>query len=253
MRVVTRVIGVIIASTSLSAAADVTETETFSFEMADGGRINLENINGDVKITGGSGKTVEIIADKRADNAEDLARLKVEIKAEPDSIYIDTVHEKSESRWFGSNNSGEVTYTLTVPAAANLDTISTVNGEVEIAGVSGTVNAESVNGGIYLENLTGDADLETTNGNIEAHFDRMQGSQHIDADTVNGRITLHIPENASARVSAETLNGSINAEDFGLEVDSGGFVGKDLNDTIGSGEARIDLDTVNGGIRIRKL
>jgi hypothetical protein len=48
------------------------------------------------------------------------------------------------------------------------------------------------------------------------------------------------------------MNGGINADDFGLEVDEGGFVGKDLNGNIGSGEARVDLDTVNGGIRIRK-
>ncbi|HET6564500.1 MAG TPA: hypothetical protein VFG52_03730, partial [Xanthomonadales bacterium] len=57
---------------------------------------------------------------------------------------------------------------------------------------------------------------------------------------------------ASARVSAETLNGGINGDDFGLEVDKGSFVGKDMDGNIGSGEARIDLDTVNGGIRIRK-
>ncbi len=252
MRVVAKVIVAIITSASLNAFGDVKETETFTFELDEGGRISLENINGDVRITGGPGNTVEIKADKRADNAEDLAKLQVKVKAEPSSIYIDTVHEKSESRWFGNNNSGGVTYTLTVPTGANLDSISTVNGDVEISAVAGTVKAESVNGNLQLENLAGDSNLETTNGSIEAYFDRMEGSQNIDADTVNGRITLHIPENASARLSAETLNGSIDASDFGLEADAGGFVGKELNGTIGSGEARIDLDTVNGGIRVRK-
>jgi len=251
MRVASKLFGVIILSTSLSALAEVKETETFSFELSEGGRISLENVNGDVRIVGGTGNTVEIKAEKRADNAEDLARLIVKIKAQPDSIHIDTVHEKSQSRWFGRNNSGQVTYTLAVPEASNLDSISTVNGEVEISGVSGMTNAESVNGALLLRNLRGDADLQTTNGSIEAHFDSMHGSQHVDADTVNGRITLHLPENASARLSAQTLNGSINAEDFGLEVEPG-FVGKSLKGNIGSGEARIDLDTVNGGIRVRR-
>ena len=252
MHVLAKVIGALIASTTLTAFASVTETETFSFELAENGRISLDNVNGDVRITGGSGNTVEIKADKRADSAEDLARLTIEIKADPDSIHIETREEKSGGRWFGNHNSGKVTYTLTVPAGVDLDTISTVNGNVEISDVSGTTNAESVNGDLLLENLMGDADLETTNGGIEAHFDALQGSQRIDAGTVNGRITLFLPENASARISAETLNGSINAEDFGLEEDSGGYVGTDLNGTIGDGEARIDLDTVNGGIRVRK-
>lgn len=241
----------ILTTSSLTVLADVQETETFSFELNKNGRISLSNINGDVQITGGSGNNVEITADKRADDEEDMAKLSIKVKAEPDSIRIETVHGKSESRWFGSD-SGTVTYTLKVPAYTNLDTISTVNGNVTVEGVAGAVNVESVNGELDLQNLAGDVDLETTNGGIEASFDSLEGSQRISADTVNGRITLNLPANASARLSAETLNGGINAEDFGLEVDSGGFVGKDLNGNIGSGEARIDLDTVNGGIRVRK-
>jgi len=241
----------IFATSSLTVRADVQETETYSFELNQNGRISLSNINGDVRISGGSGSAVEITADKRADDEDDLAKLTIKVKAEPDSIRVETVHGKSESRWFGSD-SGEVTYTLKVPAYANLDTISTVNGDVLVEGVSGTVSVESVNGELDLRNLAGDVDLETTNGGIEASFDLLEGSQRVSADTVNGRITLYLPANASARLSAETLNGGINAEDFGLDVDSGGFVGKDLNGNIGSGEARIDLDTVNGGIRVRK-
>jgi len=236
---------------SISAMADVQETETFSYEISDNGRISLSNINGDVQITGGSGSKVEITADKRADDADDLEKLTIKIDALADSIRIETVHGKSESRWFGGD-SGQVTYTLQVPDNVNLDTISTVNGDVLIEGVAGTVKAESVNGDLDLQNLAGDVDVETTNGNIEASFDALAGTQRVGGDTVNGRITLYLPADASARVSAETLNGGINGDDFGLEVDSGGFVGKDLNGTIGGGEARIDLDTVNGGIRIRK-
>ncbi len=253
MRAIATGLMAILVSSSLTLMAAERETETFSYELAKGGRISLENVNGNVKITGGSGSKVDITAEKRADNAEDLAKLKVKIKADTDAIYIETVHEKSESRWFGSNNSGEVSYTLTVPAWANLDTISTVNGEVDIAGVSGTVNAESVNGNLELVNLAGDTSLETTNGSIDASFDQLQGSQRVNVDTVNGRITLHLPGNSSCRVSAETLNGGIDAKDFDLNVEKGGFVGKDLNGIIGSGEARVDLDTVNGGIRIRKI
>ena len=50
---------------------------------------------------------------------------------------------------------------------------------------------------------------------------------------------------------AETVNGSIDADDFGLEPEKG-FVGRDLDGTIGDGDARISLDTVNGSIRINE-
>ncbi len=53
-----------------------------------------------------------------------------------------------------------------------------------------------------------------------------------------------------SRVSADTLNGGINASDFGLKVEKG-FVGSDLNGKIGGGSARLNIDTVNGAIKIR--
>lgn len=251
MRLTTMTLLAVFASTSLAVSAAERETETFSFELNEGGRISLENVNGDVEITGGTGSRVEIIAEKSADDADDLARLEVKIMADPDAIRIETVHAKNDKRWM-NNNSGEVSYTLKVPSTVTLDTISTVNGDVSIEGVTGTVKAESVNGDLDLQNLAGDASLETTNGNIEASFAVLKGSQRVNADTVNGRITLLLPADSSAKLSAETLNGGINADDFGLEVDKRSFVGKDLDGDIGSGEARIDLDTVNGGIRIRK-
>ena len=61
---------------------------------------------------------------------------------------------------------------------------------------------------------------------------------------------MNLPADADVQVSADTLNGGISAGDFGLEVEKG-FVGSDLNGSIGNGSARLNLDTVNGAIKIR--
>jgi DUF4097 and DUF4098 domain-containing protein YvlB len=138
-----------------------------------------------------------------------------------------------------------------VPAGVSLDAIETVNGDVRIRAVSGTVKAGTVNGGLEVENLSADVSLETVNGTITADFDTLGADQRVDAEAVNGRIELLLPADASARVNAETVNGSIDADDFGLEPEKG-FVGRDLSGEIGGGDARISLDTVNGSIKIRK-
>ncbi len=91
----------------------------------------------------------------------------------------------------------------------------------------------------------------TVNGGIEAAFDKLEGNQSVKAETVNGRVTLVLPEDADCELNADTLNGGINAKDFGLKADKG-FVGSDLNGKIGSGSARVNIDTVNGGIKIKK-
>jgi DUF4097 and DUF4098 domain-containing protein YvlB len=122
---------------------------------------------------------------------------------------------------------------------------------VNISGVSGDVVAESVNGEIEISDLAGDAELSTVNGNIDARFVKLEGQQSVKAETVNGRVTIHLPADADVEVSADTLNGGINGRDFGLETDKG-FVGSDLNGRIGNGSARLNIDTVNGAIKIRK-
>ena len=115
---------------------------------------------------------------------------------------------------------------------------------------SGSVAAESVNGGLEIQDLVDDASLSTVNGSIDAEFSRLEGQQRVKAETVNGRISITLPENADVEVSADTLNGGINGRDFGLETDKG-FVGSDLNGKIGNGSARLNVDTVNGSIKIR--
>lgn len=246
-------LGAALLLASASLIADMKETEEFSFEVNPGARLSLENINGSIEISGVSGSTVDIIARKKAGKQEYLDELRVVIDADSDYLRIETRHPDSKGGWFkwGNDSSGSVSYELTVPADMNLDTIETVNGDVEIARVDGEVKASTVNGSLNVSGLMADVDLETVNGSIRAEFEALGDGQRVNAEAVNGKIVLLLPANASARVEAETVNGSIDADDFGLEAEKG-FVGRDLSGTIGGGDAKISLDTVNGSIRINK-
>jgi DUF4097 and DUF4098 domain-containing protein YvlB len=235
------------------ALADVEETEKFTFDIKTGGRISLENINGDIRITGGGGDTVDIVAHKKASKQEYLDKLKIVTDANSDYLRIETRHPSNKESWFnwGNSHSGSVSYELTVPASVNLDKISTVNGNIEILSVNGKVKAETVNGDLVASDLVSDVDLETVNGGVSAEFDSLGGNQRVSAEAVNGRIVLELPADTSARVHAETINGKIDGEAFGLEIDKG-FVGRECDGEIGNGDARISLDTVNGSILIAK-
>lgn len=232
--------------------ADVTATEKFDFELNPGGSLRVENINGDISITAGSGNTVRITAYKKANDKEYLEGLEIHISADEDRIRIRTEHPDRKGGWFGFNSgSGSVSYEIVVPADTQLDSIDTVNGEIEIEGIAGDVSADTTNGGINVTGLRGNFRGDTVNGSIDATFDTLGGNQRVVADTVNGRITLRLPADASAEIDAGTVNGGIDADDFGLEVEKG-FLGRDLEGEIGTGEARINLGTVNGRIRISK-
>lgn len=233
-----------------SLFASVTEEETFSYTLDDGGRFSISNVNGAITITGGKGDRVEIVAIKKADSQQELDEIDIEISHSADEIVVETELGDSHG-WFSfSHNSGQVKYIITVPSGTVLDAIETVNGNVTISGVSGKVVAESVNGELKLSDLADDVSLSTVNGGIHADFAKCGGQQNIRAETINGRITLTLPKDADVSINADTMNGGINGKDFGLEADKG-FVGSDLRGNIGSGSASINIDTVNGSIKIR--
>ena len=232
-----------------SLIASVTEEETFSYKLDDGGRFSVSNVNGSITVTGGSGDRVEIVATKKAKNQKDLDEIEIEISHSASEIVIETELGDSDG-WFSHGSSGQVKYVITVPSGTMLDSVETVNGDVTISGVVGMVVAESVNGDLEISGLASDVRLSTVNGGINAGFDKCEGQQSIKAETINGRVTIALPKNADVEVSADTMNGGINGRDFGLETDKG-FVGSDLNGKIGNGSARLNIDTINGSIKIR--
>jgi len=238
-------------ATSVSANAKVTKEETYTFNITEGGNLSVSNVNGSITVTGSNTDDIEVRAIKTAENQKGLDKIEIKINQSSDSVEIETDLADSK-RWFGwGGDDGQVTYEIKVPAGLNLDSIETVNGSVEIKGVSGDVHAESVNGEIELEDLAGDVQMETVNGSINASFATLGGQQRAKGSTVNGRMTLRLPADADVEINADTLNGSINAKDFDLEPKKG-FVGSDLNANIGDGSARLNLDTVNGSIKIHR-
>jgi len=248
MKIKLFVFAVALAATG-SLFASVTEEETFSFTLEDGGRFSISNVNGSITVTGVSGNNVEIIAIKKADNQKDLDEIEIEISHSANEIEIETELGDSDG-WFRNSTSGQVRYEIIVPGSTELDSVETVNGDVTVSGVSGNVSAESVNGDLDISDLVGDVSLSTVNGSVNAAFAKCEGEQSIKTETVNGRVTISLPESSDVQITADTLNGGINGRDFGLDTDKG-FVGSDLNGKIGSGSARLNIDTVNGSIKIR--
>jgi len=236
-----------------SALADVTETKKYDFELREGGRLSLSNVNGDIHIEGIPGNQVHVVATKKAGSQEYLDGIEIEIESTDELVRIETRHPKSRGQWLSwrDSGSGSVSYEVQVPDNVQLDTIESVNGDIQVTAVHGSVNIETINGKMTLAGLAGDAKLDTVNGAIDAQFDALGGAQRISADAVNGRILLRFPEDASARVHAETINGGIEAGDFGLLAHKG-FVGRDLDGDIGNGEARVHIDTVNGSVTVQR-
>jgi hypothetical protein len=248
------VLGTVCALLALALAAHASDhrgglTEEFhqTYPITSDGRIELDNINGDLHVSTWDRNEVKVDAVKYADSKEKLEDLKIEIDADKDYLSIETKFD-GHNHWGAHNNPGGVDYTLTVPRSARLDEIKLINGQFEVDGVAGEVRASCINGEVKAENLAGEAKLSTINGRLNASFNQLQGKT-IELSSVNGVVHLTIPSDSSARIDASTVSGSIE-NDLGLHVNRHRFVGRDLDGEMGNGNTRIHLSNVNGRIEI---
>ena len=227
-------------------------TEEFhqTYTLTPDGRVELDNINGDVHISSWDRNEVKVDAVKYADTKEQLDEAKIEIDSGKDYLSIRTKYRDHDQtfNWGSNNHPASVEYTLTVPRTAHLDEIKLINGELDVEGVSGEVRASCINGRLDAHNLSGPAKLSNINGRLDARFDQLSGSG-IELKSVNGALSLTIPSDSNARVEASTVSGGID-NDFGLHVNHHRIVGRDLRGELGSGGTHIRLQNVNGRIDI---
>lgn len=151
-------------------------------------------------------------------------------------------------------------------------TLRSVEGTITIDKASGRVQATTVNEGIRVSNVTGEILAETTNGDIV--IENAQSS-NLDVSTVNGDVTFNgtIRDNGVYRLTTHSgdirvgLGGANNATifvrtfqgDFGAdfpvqlpEGQSPRSGSKRFNFTLGTGSARIELQSFNGDIDLAR-
>ena len=231
------------------------EIERFeqTYPLNANGRVSVSNVNGSVTVETWDRAEVKLQYVKTADTKENLAEVEIRINSRQDAFSVETNFDnwtRNDGRR-NRNSRFEIEYRLTVPRIAVLNKIETVNGSVSITGAGNLTKASSVNGQVRATNLSGTADLSTVNGTVEADFDQLQAGSKISLNTVNGAVNLTIPSDANATIKADTLNGQI-INDFGLPVRKGEYIGRDLHGKIGSGDVRIRLNSVNGGLSVKR-
>jgi hypothetical protein len=152
---------------------------------------------------------------------------------------------------FGGNQKWSVTFEIFTPTKINLG-LETVNGGITVRDVSGDLSFETVNGGITLARIGGNAKGETVNGGINVELSgKTWAGDRLEVETVNGGVNVEVPEGYSAQFKAETTNGGLSADFPGAQV-KGTWGHKSLDMTLGSGGPVVKVETVNGGLKIRK-
>jgi hypothetical protein len=242
--------------TAGSAAAQ--DTWSWNRALAAGQTIEVKGINGAVKAQAGTGNEVRVTAVKRA-RRSNTNEVTLQVVEHSGGVTICAVYPTprnanrpnecrpgSGGNMSVQNNDVTVEFTVHVPQGVNF-LGRTVNGEIEAVNLTGDVEATTVNGSLRVV-TAGRARGQTVNGSIDVTMGRADWDMKF--ETVNGAITLRMPENVNATVRAQTVNGGI-ATDFPLTV-QGRFGRRSIEGTLGNGGRMLELSTVNGAITLRR-
>jgi hypothetical protein len=222
-----------------------------SFPLQQGGRVEISNVNGKIDVEPAAGNTVEVVAIKAARGAspeaakEALQRIEIIEASTPGSVKIETRLQRGGGGFFHSGG-GEVRYTVKVPADAEVH-FTTVNGGIELLGLTGRITAETTNGGVRAREVAGSIQATTTNGGVDVELARV-AERGVKLECTNGGITLRLPGDAKATISANVTNGGIDTG--GLSLDATESTRRKLEARLNGGGPPIRIEGTNGGIHL---
>lgn len=291
-----------------AAAAERTVSERGA--MPADGQVSIENIAGSVKVVGWDRDEISVTG-TLGDDVERLdfsagARASVEVVYKERHARKNGVVRNLLGDGDDAGKGGGADLTVQVPRGCHLEVevvaagvdVSGLDGEIEVTSVSGGVDVrgacrrleiECVSGNVEVDGAGRQTEVGTVSGNLKVRCDdaaleleTVTGEATVDcanlrsleANTVNGTITLSGRPARGAVIEAESVNGSLTlavpgdvGADFEVTTFNGGIEnafgqkptrtdrytpGEELHFTNGDGGAEVRLNTLNGRIRILK-
>ncbi len=255
-----------------------------------GGTVELGLVSGEIIVIGGASNTVRIRATSeegrlRFDASPSRVALSVEaVNGElGDARY--EVSVPAGTRLVANAVSGDITVRdtrgsvetqsvsgdVSVSNATDRVTASSVSGSVDVRSVTGSVRGQSVSGDFTLTDATGDVEAGTVSGDITITRTR---SRLVRATTTSGDIAydgnadpdgryelrshsgdvhVSLPPSADATFTVETFSGGIDTN-FPITLQPGrvGMRPRHVTFKVGSGAARVSLESFSGDIIIRR-
>jgi DUF4097 and DUF4098 domain-containing protein YvlB len=223
-----------------------------SLELKPGGAVTLENINGDIEISGWENERVEISAEGSRESPQSagihffdrrFSPPDVRVQSTGDSVRIRT----RESRYEGER--GVVHYVLNVPHSVNLDSVRNGRGRISISDIYGRSLLDAEEGEVKISNYSGSLDVRLESGAVEAELLDLRPQDSVRIKVERGDIVLLLERDAAAQLIAAAPAGNIFSE---LELGQA-LPARKLTAKLGDGQASIELTALQGDIRVRKV
>jgi len=252
-------------------AASVEEKQTIQKSFPNAKRIEVENVNGSIRVTGYDGREVQVTVNETfsADSKEKLEQARKEVKLDISTpqegtvrLYVDgPFRDKCREHDQGYRFRHE--FEIKAPRDVTVYLRNVNGGSVKVENVAGDYDVENINGGVEMLETAGSGRAYALNGGLKVLFrSNPRASSYF--GSLNGKVDLFFQPNLAADLRMKTFNGNIYSDfevtplpahqataerrDGKLVYRADRFTGG----RVGHGGPEIKLDGFNGDIRILK-
>jgi F0F1-type ATP synthase epsilon subunit len=263
------------------------QTVQKEFAINKQGILALKNKQGNITISEWDQATIQLKATKQCYKQEELENIKVETQASDRKVVITTKHKekcngsvdyelivprtvkvdittekgsilinKVNAPVIATTEIGDITISDTKGAIV----ASTQRGSININNTTGNIRATTVNGNITIDKASRNITAQTTTGAIHTTCTSIPALDTIALSTKSGNITLTLPKKINAELQARTARGKVTSEHYitvkpqtvQLNKQTWARLKKEVDGTLGTGEATIRLHAQSGNIKILK-
>ncbi len=225
---------------STAVAADFQK----SYTIGAGGRIRVQNVSGNIVVTGYDGNTIMVTATKEG---RDRDQVTIEDRSAGDTVDLSVEYPHK------GNVSASVDFDIRVPRTVeyNFGRLVSVSGDIQVTDVMGNLQVECVSGNVELNAVSGVVSASAVSGNVNVDL-KKAGSGNMKFTSVSGDVDVRAPANLDADVEMSTISGSLKT-DFQLEVHEPRYgPGRSARGRLGSGEHSLRITTVSGRVSLTR-
>jgi DUF4097 and DUF4098 domain-containing protein YvlB len=180
----------------------------------------------------------------------------VNVQAASGAIRVEKIERDAQLKTAsGSISANDVGDDVRISTASGNVSVSNTKGDVRINALAGTIQVERPGGRVEADTASGAVEIQGASNDVKAHAASgrvsVQGNpganSYWELKTVSGSVLLKVPAAANFHLSAQAVSGEIRT-DIPIMIEEQGK--RILRARMGSGGARVDVQTVSGEIRV---
>jgi len=216
---------------------------TQSYPLGANATVSLSNVTGHISIEGWDEAQAEVKVIKDGGSAEDRQAVQVRLASTKELLSLETSPTRSSPV--------EVHYEIRLPRRVRQIEIKSADSEVKLAKLTGEINVSVQGSSIEMEDVSGPLHTKIVKGDTQTTLSNAPTGP-LEFSSVSGDIELRLDGDVNADITAETIDGEIDADDdLKLKVEKRPM-GQAVTGRIGTGGVSIRIKTINGDIKIKK-